>query len=458
MNLIRAAIKNMRWNLSLKRILNYFQISVYGIKNILQFKSSRKIFHDNLWVLSNLLIPALLTLATMPYLNENMDNFDFGFLIIIWTVLVFISQLDMGAGRAVIIMCSKYRNHQTYRASHYFLVAVGITLSFSTLAGLLLVAISKIDNRKYEYLDLDLDLIIVLILLIQTTALLTISRALLESEKNFKSSSLNRTVGSSVTIILPVIQVATNHYSVENYLILLLIFRIVLLIDALKNASIPNINIIQEIRKSQELYEFVKLWKWFALSSIIGPALVYGDRFLIAEYVGTESLKYYALPLDLFLKLTIISSVGMTVALPYFSKIIDSKRGDIKRVVNWLYIMNFSICLPAFVLAPYILELWLDSEFNDKSGTLARILIMGIYFNCNALVLNTTINSGGDSKSTALIHLVEFIVYFPLLYITILSFGLTGAAILWAARNIIDFLFLVKIYYWRQYRGDCQCK
>ncbi|MNP85121.1 hypothetical protein D3C76_1847170 [compost metagenome] len=46
--------------------------------------------------------------------------------------------------------------------------------------------------------------------------------------------------------------------------------------------------------------------------------------------------------------------------------------------------------------------------------------------------------AAGNVKGTALVHLAEFFIYFPCLFMFVHGFGLIGAVVVWVMRAFID--------------------
>src|SRR5690606_533239 len=55
---------------------------------------------------------------------------------------------------------------------------------------------------------------------------------------------------------------------------------------------------------------------WITVSGIIGPLMVYGDRFLISTIVGPEALPSYAIPQEALQRLLIIPAALAVTAFP----------------------------------------------------------------------------------------------------------------------------------------------
>jgi len=97
------------------------------------------------------------------------------------------------------------------------------------------------------------------------------------------------------------------------------------------------------------------------------------------------------------------------------------------------------ICLASY----WGLALWLDTDFASKSWLIVCMLSVGVLFNGIAFVPFAAIQAAGDAKTTAYLHVFEFIVYVPLLLVALDVFGLAGAALAWGGRVGLDLVLLL---------------
>ena len=74
-----------------------------------------------------------------------------------------------------------------------------------------------------------------------------------------------------------------------------------------------------------------------------------------------------------------------------------------------------------------------------------QILILGLVFNSVAQVPFASIQASGNSKATALLHLIECLPYIVLLWWLITHYGIIGAAWAWTIRMLIDMILLIII-------------
>jgi Na+-driven multidrug efflux pump len=70
-------------------------------------------------------------------------------------------------------------------------------------------------------------------------------------------------------------------------------------------------------------------------------------------------------------------------------------------------------------------------------------MALGLFFNGLAQIPHAALQASGGVRATALLHAAEFVLYVPALYLSLLSFGLVGAAGIWTARVFVDLVALL---------------
>src|SRR5690606_17754343 len=119
-----------------------------------------------------------------------------------------------------------------------------------------------------------------------------------------------------------------------------------------------------------------------------------------------------------------------------------------------LLALAFSIPLfIVFIFSYEILAIWISEDFASSSYEILKVLCVGVFFNGVAYLPFSFVQGLGRSDITAKLHVIELIVYLPLLYGMISYFGVIGAAYSWGLRVLVDFLLLILISnYLRRFR------
>ena len=96
------------------------------------------------------------------------------------------------------------------------------------------------------------------------------------------------------------------------------------------------------------------------------------------------------------------------------------------------------LALAILLFGPFLLRIWLGTEFAQEGRTVVRILALGVYVNALAHVPSGFLTALGRPDSIARFHVAELILHLPLAWFLILHFGIVGAAIAWTIRVSVD--------------------
>jgi O-antigen/teichoic acid export membrane protein len=181
---------------------------------------------------------------------------------------------------------------------------------------------------------------------------------------------------------------------------------------------------------------------WMTVTNIVGPLMVYLDRFLIGALASMTAVAYYTTPYELVTKIGIIPGALVSVLFPAFSSSYVHSRSYTARLFNqgvkFIFLGMFPITLLIVTLANEGIDFWLGPEFAQNSSCVLQWLAAGVFINSLAQVAFAMIQGAGRPDLTAKLHLVELPVYLVGVYWLINTHGIKGAAIAWAARIGID--------------------
>jgi len=181
---------------------------------------------------------------------------------------------------------------------------------------------------------------------------------------------------------------------------------------------------------------------WMTVTNIVGPLMVYLDRFLIGALASMTAVAYYTTPYEVVTKIGIIPAALVGVLFPAFSSSYVHSRSYTARLfgqgVKCIFLGMFPIILLIVTFANEGIEFWLGPEFAHNSSSVLQWLAAGVFINSLAQVAFAMIQGAGRPDLTAKLHLVELPFYLAGVYWLINAYGIKGAAIAWAARIGID--------------------
>lgn len=185
---------------------------------------------------------------------------------------------------------------------------------------------------------------------------------------------------------------------------------------------------------------------WMTVSNIVGPVLLYLDRFLIASFVSVTAVTYYTTPYEVITKLRIVPAAIIGVLFPAFS---FSFARDTERVkylyrqaMKYVFLVLLPVAILIVLLAKDALAAWLNQEFASNSFRVAQLLVIGVVVNSLGLVSQSLIQASGRPDLTAKLHLVELPLYLVYLWWFLHMYGINGAAFAWVVRVTISAMVL----------------
>jgi O-antigen/teichoic acid export membrane protein len=194
--------------------------------------------------------------------------------------------------------------------------------------------------------------------------------------------------------------------------------------------------------RSDQVRPLITFGGWLTVSNIVGPLLVYFDRFVIAAILGTAAIAYYTVPYDALSRLLILPTAIQGVLFPAFAALraLSPERvvAVFRRSSEKTVLLMMPAVLAVTLFAGRGLHVWLGSGFAQESATVAKILIMGVFINGLARAPFVLVQGYGYAKWTALLHLVELPLYAICLWVLLKKYGINGAAIAWTCRVVAD--------------------
>ena len=403
------------------------------------------------------ILPFTVGLLTIPQLIKVLGMERFGILTIIWILIGYFSLFDFGLSRTITVkisdLLSQNKKNETNTifwtslcliipatlvGSSGLLIAVHFKHHFSTLIT------ANILEETFKSLPL-------IAFTLPAVTLTSGIKGALEAENKFYGLNIIQIFSGILNFLAP-LWIAT--YTPDLVLIVLglsflrYIFLIVHLVYLKSSSSwLGGVQILS----LKESIPLITSGGWFTVSNIVGPIMIYLDRFLIASLIPSTSLAYYTTPFELVNRLNIIPS-SITRAL--FPIIASGTNNEYKRVYRLSVKTIFLICGFAttlgITLGNFGLKIWIGEDFAASSYFILVILLVGYFFNSLAWAPFNLIQAFQKPKLTALIHLIELPFYIVILYILTKTYGLTGAALSWTIRNTSDLIIMT--YFSKQLR------
>lgn len=403
---------------------------------------------NTLWNLLGGGLPLLAAVISIPYCLNRLGIEAFGVLTLIWALIGYFSLFDLGVGRALTYEISRLRsNDQGDRIPG--VLRAGLLLTFLTglLGGVIMYLIAP--SLAYDWLKISPQLAPDAQHAFELAAwgvlLTTIGsglRGAQEGLEQFKIANANKGILGIATFLLPVLSIylhGSSLYFVVMYLVAARAFMLLINLYQLKDfCFVGHIPLVRT--HIQSLYSF---GIWVTISGVVGPLMVYGDRFFVSVAVGASLLPLYAIPQEGLQRLLLIPGSFCSALLPRLASMSALEKKNLyAKSFKHVALIMFGVCLGAALLAYPALAIWINPEFASQSLVIVCILALGIWINSMALVPFTFLHANGATKTTAIFHMIELALYIFVLYHFVQIWGLVGAALAWVLRIFLDLVLL----------------
>ncbi|MDI6891119.1 MAG: flippase [Thermodesulfovibrionales bacterium] len=397
-------------------------------------------------------LPMLVALFAVPLLINGLGTERFGVLTLAWMVIGYFSLFDLGLGRALTKMVAEKLGVGRVQeipalvwTTQFLMILLGLlgTLVVSLLSPWLVGKVLKIPEALQSE---TLHTFYLLALSIPVTISISGLRGVLEAHQRFKLINAIRIPMGIFTFLGPlsVLPFSQSLFLAVAVLVAgrLLAWLLHLLFCFYTMPALRHGVVLQRALTGP----LIRFGSLMTVTNIIGPLMVYLDRFLIGSMISVTAVAYYATPYEVVTKLWLIPVALASVLFPAFSASLAQDRNRaallFSRGVRYIFLSLFPIILLIITLAHEGLTLWLGAEFAQNSTRVLQWLAVGVFFNSLAQIPFALVQGAGRPDLTAKLHLIELPFYLLAVWWLIGAYGIEGAAVAWVARIVVDTLIL----------------
>jgi len=412
----------------------------------------RRLVRNVFWNLLGIGVPLLVAILVIPMLIEGLGTARFGVLMLAWMVVGYFSLFDLGLGRALTkLVAERLGRGQGEDISELIWTAMSLMTVLGVLGAIVVAVLSpwlvggvlKIPSElQDETLTVFYLLAVSIPVVIGTTGLCGI----LEAHQRFGLVNAVRIPLGMLSFLGPLTVLPFSSSLVPVVAVLMIVRLISWCVYAVLCLNVePTLQHSIRIRGSM-VKPLVNFGGWMTVTNIVGPLMVYLDRFLIGAVVSMVAVAYYATPYDVVTKLWVVSGALMGVMFPAFAAalVTDRVRASLlfDRAIKYVFLSLFPVVLVVVTFASEGLNLWLGREFADNSALVLQLLAIGVFINSHAQMPFGMLQSAGRADLVAKLHLLELPFYLLALWWLLDAYGIIGAAIAWVLRVTVDALIL----------------
>ena len=399
-------------------------------------------------------LPLIVAVGTIPVLISELGADRFGLLTLIWAVVSYFGLFDLGLGRALTQQLSTaFARGEEERIGPLVWTALAIMLCLGIVAGLLMAFLASWGVGTLQAVPDRTEAVNAVYAMATSMPFIVLTaglRGVLEARHAFGTINLIRLPMGLFTFLGPLLVVLYFSGNLSTIAWVLVSGRVV---ACLAHAwfvwrELPSLQKNFAIHR-QLAASLCASGGWLSVSNVVSPFMGYVDRFVIGATVSAAAVAYYATPNELITKLWIIPGALTSVLFPTFAAQ-AARQGEqawtlFKQAVQGLFAVMLPISVGLVLFAHDLLALWINPDFAAHSAPVLQLFAVGILINCLAHVPFTLIQSAGTARSTAIVHCVELPFFLVALWWFTFKFGVTGAAMAWVLRMVVDtaLMFLI---------------
>lgn len=408
---------------------------------------SRRVASNAVWNVAGTLVTLLVGLAALPVLLHTLGPARLGIFTLALGLIGFAGLLDLGLGRALTQGVASALG--VGRSCKAVAALIWRVLRFLAVFGVLwlLVLWWLAPVLVHHLFGLQGDLAAEAIFGLRAVALslpfalvATGAMGSLEGMQHFRRVSTQRAALSTVQFGLPAL--VSLLYTDVGWVIAALaasrVLSVAVWLYSLRRV-LPRLHGQQHHRG--DLNHLLRFGGWLSVSNMIGPLMVYADRFYLASLFPPAAVAVYTVPYDALYRLTSLPVMGIAAVFPALAKE-KSKPESSAPMVRAAAEVVVALMLPPLlvltIFAKPLLTLWLGQSFALPVVPVFQLLVLGIFANSAAHVPYAILQAYGRSDLTAKLHLLELPVFIGLLVWAVSVWGVYGAALAWTLRVVLD--------------------
>jgi len=393
--------------------------------------------------------PLAAALVLVPMLVARLDPERFGFLAIAWVLVGYFSLFDLGLGRALTrLVAERLGTPREDTIPVLARTALGLTGLLGAIVGALLFVLATPLCRDLLTLSPPLvgeaiTAVRLLALCLPFVTLTAALRGLLEAGQRFGWVNTIRIPLGVLTFGAPL---AASLWSPS--LIALAGALVALRLAACAAhwficAKLYPVWTRLGMPRGAAVREMLAYGAWLTVSNVVGPLMVYIDRFVIGALLAVSAVAYYTAPYEAVTRLWIVPAALTGVLFPAFASAEPARLAMLYRAgVKTIVVLVLPLALVATVLAPEWMTLWLGDDYARQGARVAQWLCLGVMLNCLAYIPFALLQARGRADLPAKAHLAELPCYLFALVLLVRARGIEGAAIAWSLRCAADAMLL----------------
>ena len=407
----------------------------------------------------SIIATTLIQLLYTPLLIKMLGQSEYGLYSLVYSIIGYLTVLDLGFGNAIVVYVTKYRTQRKYEEEKniygmFFLIFCIISLIVFLLGIILYFNVETLFGNTMSNSEIDKAKIMILILIfnLSITFMFNIFSSIITVYEKFV---FQKVLAILNTLLVPILMIPLLFLGFKS-IMLCLIITAVNVIVMLSNYFYCKKKINIEIKFRKFDYKLLKEMFWYSffifLGTVVDKINWSLDQFILGAVSGTVTVSLYSVASQINILFVNLSTSLSGVMLPKITKMVALNANDEEltdemiKVGRVQYFIIFLLASSFVLFGKEFIIMWVGSNFTI-SYYIALILIIPL---CIPLIQNLGISilqakNMHKFRSICLIIVAIFniIISVPLSKL----YNGIGAAIGTSISLIIGNVIVINIYY-----------
>ena len=407
-----------------------------------------------LWNLLGDGLPLAVGVVALRLLIPRLHDDRFAVLSLAWTAIAFFGMFDLGLGRALTQCVSRRLRADDVRdLGPTIWTALGLILALGLAGGAI---VGSIAPRLVDWLATPATLareargVFYLLAAAVPLVLLTSGlRGLLEAFGQFGRLAILRVVTGTAVYLAPLLLLpfTTDLVAIVAALVLVRLVGMLLHLHAYLTLA-PRACTRWGVRRAAA-GELLAFGGWITVGNLVGPVVLYVDRFIIARLVALSAVAYYGTPCDLILRLLFVPAAVAGALFPTLSAaLVIDPDAAMRAMRSGFRLIAMTLAPAAIVIAaaaPEAIGLWLGPAWAGHSGRVMQILAIALFIGGMSMPLTALVHACGRPAATALLQVVQLPAHVGVVALLTWRWGIAGTAVALVLRVAIEHVALLAI-------------
>lgn len=399
------------------------------------------------------LVPLAVGAASIPYILHALGPARFGLLSIGWVILSSLGALDLGLGTAAtkyVAAAFATGSSPSVRRLAWASVVPQLALGLLGAAGLWLAAGALCSSvlRVPQGVSAEGEIMLRVIALgVPAVLVAGAFKGILAATQRFELINAVSVPSRAAALLLPAVG-AWLGWGLGGIAVLLVASRYITgaAYYALAALAVPELR-LRPLLARADLRVMLQFGGWVAAGGVLGPALLYFDRFILGRVAGLTALALYAAPFEILSRLAALSGGLAATLLPAWSAL-HASGAEAELAALYVKALKYLLLgvawiLPAALLVMFwALPLWLGSRFGDAALLPARLLLAGFGVAALAPIPGTLLLALGRPDVVPKLFAFEIPLNAGCVWWLTSLFGIVGGAASFALRAMFETAFL----------------